>query len=384
MNHNFDLLLDRRHSDSVKWNLFPADVLPFWVADMDFISPPEVTEALLERARQPHYGYAGDNKELKQAIVKWLQDSFGWAVQEDWLMFLPGVVVGINNAAQALIEPGQSLAIQVPVYPPFLHVAELAGVKQTSMELIRDEAGHYVIDWEAFERSLAPGTGMVLICSPHNPVGRVWSRDELERISALCLERGIPVCSDEIHGDLVFPGVQHIPFGSLNEAAAMNSVTLMAPSKSFNIPGLCFSFAVVPNPEIRKKMAKARRGLVGGVNLMGEAAALAAYRHGRPWLNEVMAYIKANYDHVVDFIARELPGCRTTVAEGTYLMWIDCRALNIPADDLGKYVLERGRIALSDGAMFGQGGKGFLRMNIACPRSQLDEGLRRLVRALRG
>lgn len=384
MRYDFDAILDRRNSDSVKWNYYPEDVLPMWVADMDFLSPPAVAEALKARAAEGVFGYARGNKDLKEAITRWLKHSFEWEIDPEWLVFVPGVVVGMNNAVQALVKEGTSVAYHVPIYPPFFNVAANAGVQESTSELVRGKDGRYTIDWDALEASLVPGTSVFLLCSPHNPVGRVWSREELERLADLCFSRGIMVCSDEIHGDLILAPHRHIPFGSLSEAAAQRSVTLMAPSKTFNIPGLCFSFAVASNADIRRKMSEVRRGVMGGTNLMGEVAALAAYSEGREWLNQLLVYLKDNFDFLSGWLSRELPEISVSPVEGTYLAWLDCRNAKVDQDTLSKLVIEKGRLGLMDGGHFGKGGKGFLRMNFACPRSMLSDGLSRLKMAIRG
>jgi cystathionine beta-lyase len=384
MQYNFDQILDRRHSDSFKWRIFEENVIPLWVADMDFVSPEPVIRALHERTNHGVFGYAGIIDNLPESIIAWLQEHFDWKVEPEALIYVPGVVVGFNLATQALVQPGQAVAYQTPVYMPFLDAGRSAGVESRSSALCRDAKGRYTVDWEAFEASMDGNTAMFLMCSPHNPVGRVWERWELERMAEICLRKNVTICSDEIHADLVFAPHRHIPIAALDAEVARNTVTLMAPSKTFNIPGLGFSFAVVPDADMRKKIQTARRGLVGGPSLMGMVGAEAAYRDGREWLEQVLVYMRANRDFMVDWIGRELPELNVFTPEGTYLAWIDCRAVPTDGKSPMKFLLEKGRVAFNDGAAFGPGGEGFVRLNFACPRETLEEGLKRLRLALRG
>jgi cysteine-S-conjugate beta-lyase len=384
MNYNFDQVFDRKNSDSVKWNYFDPDVLPMWVADMDFISPEPVLQALHERVSHGIFGYPHEPSGLSSAIVAWLENRFNWKVDPQALVYLPGVVVGFNLVARALVGPGQSVAYQIPVYMPFLTVGRNAGISDRQSHLCQDANGRYSIDWDSFEASLDETTGMFLFCSPHNPVGRVWDRWELERIADLCLRKDIAICSDEIHADLVYTPNRHIPIASLSAEVARKTVTLLAPSKTFNIPGLGFSFAVIPDVEMRQKVQKARHGVVGESNLLGMIAAEAAYRDGQEWLDQLLDYLRANRDFLTDWIRREIPELRISAPEGTYLAWIDCRGVQNKEFSLVKEFLQKGRVALTDGAAFGPGGEGFIRLNFACPRVTLEEGLLRLRATLRG
>jgi cystathionine beta-lyase len=241
--------------------------------------------------------------------------------------------------------------------------------------------GRYIIDFDRFEAAITPETRLFLLCNPHNPVGRVFQNDELEKLAQICLRHNLTICSDEIHCDLIFSGSRHIPIASLSPEIAHNTITLMSPSKTFNLAGLKFSFAIVPNPELRKRMEAARQGLVGGINIMGRVAALAAYRDGQPWLDQLLPYLQANRDLLVNFIHERVPGLRVTPPEGTYLAWLDCRNILSKGDPFSLF-LERGRIALQDGREFGAGGEGFLRLNFGCPRATLEDGLARILSAL--
>ncbi len=323
MAFQFDTLFDRRPTDSLKWNRYPADVLPLWVADMDFAAPSAVTEALRARVDHPIYGYGANLPGLVEAIQAHLQQHFNWNVPEEAIVYVPGVIVGFNIAAQMLASPGGSLVFQTPAYPPFFKVAENAGLRQVEVDLVLDEAGIYRVDWERFEAAIADNCSMFLLCNPHNPVGRVYEADELLRMAEICRRYNVPICSDEIHADLVYSGHRHIPIAALSPEIARNSITLMAPSKTFNIPGLGFSFAIIPDPEMRNKVETARRGLVGWPNLLGMHAARAAYTDGQEWLAELLVYLEGNRYALVDYVKTYLPEARITVPEGTYLAWLD-------------------------------------------------------------
>ncbi len=381
MTHDFDRLIDRRHSESIKWKLFPEDVLPMWVADMDFPSPAEVTEALKARADHGVFGYAVTPVELKEVIVERLLHRYGWQVSPEDLVFLPGVITGFNLAAHALAEPGAGLLIQPPVYMPFLDVAENAGMVQQEAQLTIGPDGRYEIDLDRFRAAVDDRTRMFLLSNPHNPVGRVFTQAELSAMAEICLRRGVVICSDEIHCDLVFSGYRHTPIAALDAEIAASTVTLMAPSKTFNIPGLKCAFAVIPNPSLRDRFQKSRRGLVGDVNLMGYQAALAAYRFGDAWLTELLVYLQANRDFLFDIIRRDFPSIRMKKPDATYLAWLDCRDAGVGSDPCG-FFLEKARVGLNDGKSFGPGGEGFVRLNFGCPRSTLEEGLNRMRAAL--
>ncbi len=377
MIYDFDLINNRRLSESIKWNLYPEDVLPMWVADMDFQSPPEVIEALKARAEHGVFGYGLTPPELKEVIVSRLFEKYNWQVDPESLVFLPGVISGFNLAARALAEPGAGLLIQPPVYMPFLDVAENNGMIQQEAQLCQGADGRYEIDLDAFHTAIDARTRMFLLCNPHNPVGRVFTRQELTAMAEICLRRRVVICSDEIHCDLVFSGQQHVPVAALDGEIAANTITLMAPSKTFNIPGLKCAFAVIQNPDLRNRFQLARRGLVGDVNLMGYQAALAAYKYGERWLAELLVYLEANRDYLYETIQRDIPGIRMARPEGTYLAWLDCREAGIGPDPCG-FFLKEGRIGLNDGVRFGRGGEGFVRLNFGCPRSVLTEGLDRI------
>ncbi len=381
MTYNFDRLIDRRSTESIKWHYYGEEALPLWVADMDFVSPEPVVRALRERAEHGVYGYPQEPKELRAVIVDWAARRYGWQVQPDWLVFTPGVVVGFNLACHAVTAPGDGVLIQTPVYPPFFQVPKNVKLELDQTELRREADGSYTIDFDAFESAITDRTGVFLLCSPHNPVGRVWRRDELERMADICLRHNLVICSDEIHCDLTFGGYRHIPTASLAPEIAERTITLIAASKTFNIAGLGCALAIIPNPELRKQYTAAHAGLVPHVDLMGYTATLAAYGDGQEWLDELLPYLEGNRDVLLNYVETQLPGLFMGKPEGTYLAWLDCREAGIPGKPC-EFFLQNARVALNDGEAFGRGGEGFVRLNFGCPRSTLVEALDKMKAAL--
>ena len=386
MSYDFDRILDRRHTDSVKWNYYDEDVLPAWVADMDFAAPELVIRALRAYVDEGLFGYAlNAPQELRDVIVDRLARLYGWQVSPDALVFATGVVVGFNQASHALVNPGEGLLIQTPVYPPFLNAAKWAGAVSQEMELTRNPDGRYTVDLDRFEQAIDERTRAFLLCNPHNPVGRVFTRGELEAMAEICLRYDMDIISDEIHCDLVYTGHPHIPIASLAPEIEARTVTVIAPSKTYNIPGLGCAVAIIPNPELRKRYQDAHKGLSGHVNNLGFVGALAAYRDGNGWLRECLCYLEDNRDFVYRYVAEHLPQIGISPLDGTYLAWLDCRQAGIPADVTpGKFFLEKARVALNEGASFGKGGEGFVRLNFGCPRAILEEALDQMRDALQG
>jgi len=384
MTFDFDRVLERRNTDSNKWRKYGPDVVPLWVADMDFRSPEPIIEALRGRVEHGVYGY-GYNLErspLHEVFADRLATLYGWRVEPDAVVLIPGVIPGFNVAARVLSSPGDGVLLKVPLYPPLLRVPGNVGITMDAADLARAPEGRYEVDFDALARAITPRTRFLMLCNPHNPVGRVWRRAELERLAELCLARGLAIVADEIHGDLVFAGHRHVPIASLAPEIAERTLTLMAPSKTWNLAGLKFGLAVIPNAALRERFAAGRADLVYGVNILGYTAALAAYRDGGPWLLALLRYLEASRDFLVEYTRKHLPGIVVTPPEGTYLAWLDCRRATIPGGDPFTFFLERARVALSDGATFGRGGAGFVRLNFGCPRSILAEGLDRMRQAL--
>ncbi len=388
MVYNFDQVPARRNTANLKWDTYAEDVLPMWVADMDFVSPAPVVEALRQRVDHELFGYPvgihGEPNELvefRQLVIDRLRERYDWRVQPEELVFVPGVVTAFNKACHALTAPGAGLLVQPPVYPPILEAAENAKMVRQEAELARAPDGSYSIDWDIFASAITPDTRVFLLSNPHNPVGRVFRRDELERMAEICLARGVVICSDEIHSDLIYSGYRHLPIASIDPAIAQNTITLIAPSKTFNLAGLQCSVAIIQNPQLRRKFQDAGKGLVGWVNLMGLAAAQAAYRYGQEWLDQLLPYLESNRNYLDDYVRRELKGITMAKPEGMYLAWLDCRDAEL-GDNPSDFFLKRARVALNDGATFGRGGKGFVRLNFGCPRKLLEEGLGRMKNAL--
>jgi len=385
MPYDFDRVVDRRSTNSAKWRKYPADVLPLWVADMDFPSPEPVVRALRERVEHGVYGYGFEGPEFGEVFVDRVQKRYGWKISPEALVLVPGVIPGLNVACHALTQPGDGLLMQLPVYPPILRSPTNHGLTRDGAMLGRERDGRYVVDLDAFRAAIHSRTRAFILCNPHNPVGRVFTRDELAAMARVCLERDIPIIADEIHCDLLFAGQRHVPIASLSPEIERRTITLMAPSKTFNLAGLKVSVAVIPDASLRERFMAARGDYVqASVNILGYTAALAAYRDGQEWLDELMRYLEGNRDFLVDYVRRHLPGVSMVPPEGTYLAWLDCRSAGPAAADPFTFFLERAKLALNDGALFGRGGQGFVRLNFGSPRSLLIEGLERMRRALAG
>ncbi|MBX0329062.1 PatB family C-S lyase [Oscillochloris sp. ZM17-4] len=387
MSFDFDQITPRRGTGSAKWELHPDGVLPMWVADMDFASPEPVIRALRERAEHGLFGYAMPPADLVPLICRRMADLYGWQVTPEQVMFLPGLVSAINVLCRATGEPGDHVVTMTPAYMPFLSAPANQGRVCDTFDMTyerRDDGTiSYSLDVDAFAASLHPQTRLILLSQPHNPVGIEYDRETLARLAEVCTERGIVICSDEIHCDLMLGGTRHTPTATLSPEIAANTVTLLAPSKTFNLPGLGCGIAIVQNEELRKKIAQTEAGIVPHVNAFGYIGAYAAYSEGGPWLEAVLAYLTENRDTLVRYIAEHMPQLHTTVPNATYLAWIDCREAGIEGAP-GTFFLDQAKVALSDGAAFGENGNGFVRLNFACPRPMLLDGLGRMRAALEG
>jgi cystathionine beta-lyase len=382
MPYDFDRIIDRRSTESNKWHKYPPDVLPLWVADMDFASPEPVIRALRERVEHGVFGYGVEQPEFHQVMHDRFLKRFGWKVEPEAMTLMNGVTPGFNTACRAFGGPGDGVLMQLPVYPPILRLPDNVGMSRDGVHLMRGADGRYTIDFDAFERAITPRTRMFLLCNPHNPVGRVFTREELVRMAEICLRHGLIICSDEVHGDLIYSGHEHVPMASLGPEIEARTITLLAPSKTFNLAGLKSSLAVIPNQALREKFLGARLDMVQTGNIMGYTAMLAAYRDGQPWLDELLRYLESNRDFLAKYVSTNFPGIEMGVPEGTYLGWLDCRRARIPSNDPFTFFLESGRVAFNDGVTFGRGGEGFVRLNFGCPRSLLTQGLERMGAAL--
>lgn len=394
MPEDFNRIIPRRNTNSLKWDMYPQDVLPLWVADMDFRSPEAVITALHDAVSHGVFGYPlgihadpHEREDMRQIIIERMNDLYHWQIQVEDILFVPGVVVGLNMVIRSLSEQGGEVLVQPPVYPPILAASQNSRMRRVEAPLvpvhahIGDPILHYEIDFERFEKAIGAQTKAFILCNPHNPTGRVFTKSELAHLADICLRKNVVICSDEIHNDLVFSPNHHIPIAVLDKEIAHNTVTLMAPSKTFNIPGLEFSFAIVPNPELRKRILQAGEGLVGWINSLAWVAAKAAYLDGKIWLEELLSYLKANRDFLTGWLKENLPRVDFTQPEGTYLTWLDMRSLDLKPSPY-EFFLKEARVAFNDGKAFGTGGEGFVRLNFATQRSILQEALDRMKRAI--
>ena len=382
MRYNFDAINDRINSDSIKWSRYGKDVIPLWVADMDFVSPEPVVNALQERLVQRIFGYPLRSNELAELICDYLKKKQNWQVSPSEVIYLPGLVAGFNYAVQSFTLPGQGVLVQPPIYYPIL-LNPVNHRRVLNAAPLVQNGNSYEIDFDALEAAINSQTRLFILCNPHNPVGRVFSRIELERMAEICLRRGLIICSDEIHCDLILGGKKHISIAGLSPEIARNTVTLISPSKTFNITGLHFGAAIIQEVELIKRWKEATIGLNPGVNILGQAAAIAAYRNGGEWLGQVLQYLRGNLAFLKSFIKQSIPAIKTTELDATYLAWLDCRALQL-AEKPGEFFLRQAKVALSEGSDFGLGGEGFARLNFACPRSILQQALVRMSKAVTG
>ena len=375
MSFDFDRLIDRRNTGSEKWERYAGrDVLPMWVADMDFSSPPCVLEALHRRVDHGVFGYTLPVRNTVEAIVAHLAEQYRWKVDPSWIVFTPGVNRGMNVVCRAIGERGEAVVVPSPVYPPFFSAVTNSQRRLIEVPLARLADERWEFDFVALAERTPPDARLLLLCHPHNPVGRAWSHAELARLADFCRERDLWICSDEIHAGLVLDGRPHIPTATLSPEIAARTITLMAPSKTFNLPGLGLAFAIVKDAAIRKRLLGARAGLVPpDLCPLAYAATEAAFRDGEPWRRELVAYLAGNRDRLAAFIAAETPELKLAPVEATYLAWIDASALGQP--EPAKFFEQHG-LGLNNGADFGD--PGFVRLNFGCPRATLEEGLRRL------
>jgi cystathionine beta-lyase len=348
-----------------------------------------VIEALRKTVDHGVFGYPWPGDSVTTAIADWVVERHGWHISPEDVFLVPGVVTGFNQAAHAVTEPGQGVLLQTPAYGPFFGVEGNVGLIQQEMVLTQDEQGVYQVDIDAFEATITPETRIFMLCNPHNPTGRVFTQSELEAMAEVCLKYNIIICSDEIHSDLLYSESNHIPIASLSPDIAEKTITLIAPSKTFNIAGLKASAAIVTDPDLRKKFQAGAKGLVGWVNMLGMVAMEAAYRQGAPWLDELMVYLQANRDFVTDYVNKNLPGITMTKPEATFLAWLDCREAladieieEAPDPHFNPFFMQRAGVILNDGQWFGAGGEGFARFNFGSPRAMIEEALERMKDAL--
>ena len=389
MKYDLDKIINRYKTGSVKWDLadkiFGQDnVLPMWVADMDFEAPKPVIDALVKRAKHGIYGYSACMDPYYDAVTGWMKKQHNWNIQNDWIVFSPGVVPALNMLVKALSRPGEKIIVQQPVYYPFMKAIENNNRKVLNNPL-RLNGKRYEMDFNDLEKKASDkDVKLIILCSPHNPVGRVWSGDELEELGRICLKNNITIISDEIHSDIVLKGHKHTPFAGISEEFLMNSVTCTAPSKTFNLAGLHVSNIIIADRETREKFLFQLKcnGLMGP-NCFASAALEAAYTHGQEWLEQVLHYIQDNLEYLKGFIKNRLPRVRIIEPEATYLVWLDFRDLGLKNHELKEIILKEAKVALDPGHIFGREGMGFQRINIACPRKTLEQGLISIEKALK-
>lgn len=373
----FDNVPDHRNAYSAKWDKYRGrDIIPLWLADMDFRSPPAVIEALRRRVEHGIFGYPSVPPELVEVVRSMLLADYGWEVKPDWLVWLPGLVSALNVICRAAAEPGEEVLTAVPVYPPFLSAPKLSGRGLVTVPLVKAD-DHWTFDFDRLESLITPRTRLFLLCNPHNPVGRVYTREELTTLARICEQHDLIICADEIHcGIILDQDKAHVPLAALDPAIAPRTVTLMSPSKTFNLPGLGCAFAIISDEQLRRKFKQAKAGIVPGVNLLGYVAALAAYQDKSGWHEALLSYLRANRDLVTESI-NQMPGLSMTHVEATYLAWIDTREAGI--EEPVKF-FENAGVGLAYGAAFG--GPGFVRLSFACPQVTLKEALNRMGQAL--
>ena len=382
--NTFDEPINRLSTGSEKWDALEeifgvADALPMWVADMDFAAPPSVIEALQTRMEHGIFGYTVRTDAYHEALRGWMERRHNWKINDDWVVFTPGIVPALSIAVQRFTAPGDAVVIQTPVYAPFYEVVR-GQDRELMTNPLRFEDGRYSMDLDHLESCLQTGrVKLLILCSPHNPVGRVWSREELEGLAALCVQYNVTVVSDEIHADLVHQRGTHTPLSQVSEAIADLSIICTAPSKTFNIPGLCTSNIIIPNASLRASFAQGVKTMgLASISTLGAIATEAAYNGAEQWLDDCLAYIRGNMEYVQEYASKHMPDVGIDLPEATYLLWMDFSKLGVPQEELVRLLLNEAGLALNDGTVFGSEGTGYMRMNVACPRSTVEEAMRRL------
>jgi len=387
MRYDFDNIPPREGSNSVKYDgrsrvFGRADVIPMWVADMDFEVAPCIVRALQKRAAYPIYGYSLTPKSCYDTILNWFGSRHGWAIEQQWINFIPGVVPGLAFAIRAVSAPGEKIVINTPVYHLFAQMVQNNGRTLVESRLIETGNLHYTFDWDDLDAKLA-GARAILLCNPQNPTGRVFTREELLRFGELCIKHDVVIISDEIHSDLIMQPYRHVPIASLSGDVAGRTISLFAPSKTFNLAGLTTSYFLTSDAALRQRLRKELDASHLGSNIFGTVALEAAYFKGAEWLRQVIEYISANMRYVEKFLSKHLPRIKTHRSEGTYMMWLDCRALGLTQSELVDFMALRAGVGFNDGAMFGPGGEGFMRINVATSREIVERAMEQLAAACR-
>ncbi len=385
--YNFDEYIDRLNTCSTKWDgvshIFQKpDLLPLWVADMDFPCPKPIIEAIIHHAKKGFFGYSFFPPKYYEAVINWFKRRHNWTLDKNWIFYTPGVIPGINFTIQAFSKPRDKIIIQNPAYPPFFSAVR-NNDRRRLLNPLKFTNGRYEMNLEDLKKKVRdPSVKIIILCNPHNPTGRVWTKEELSQFGEICLENQVLVLSDEIHCDLIYTEYKHTPFASISKEFAQNSITCTSPSKPFNFPSLKVSNIIIPNSNFRNKFSKVRQSTgIREANCFASLVVEAAYNECEDWLDELIIYIKKNLEFLKNFIKKNLPLVNVIEPEGTYLVWLDFRKLGYDTNELSKILLEKAKVALFEGYIFGKGGKGFERINIACPRSILEEALNRISKA---
>lgn len=388
MAYNFDEVIERNGTNCLKYDgkaryFGNQDLLPLWVADMDFRTPDFIINAIKKRLDHEILGYSLKPDSFFNSLVNWVDRRFDWQIKKEWISFTPGVVSALNFSVLSFTKPGDKVIIQTPVYFPFFTAITDHGRQIAVNELLYKD-GVYSMDYDGLRSLIDEKTKLLILCNPHNPVGRVWRKDELKTIADICVEKNITIISDEIHSDLIFPGHKHTPLASLSDEIASITVTLMAPSKTFNMAGLASSAAITSNPSLKQRFEKIPNSMhISSGNLFGITAFEAAYTHGDIWLQELLHYLDKNLTFMGQFINNNIPLIKVIRTEGTYLAWLDCKGLGMDDKDLRDFFISKANVGLNSGTDFGSGGEGFMRINFGCPKSVLTEGLKRIELAMK-
>ncbi len=384
---NFDEPVAREGSNCIKYDLREEtfgvkNVIPMWVADMDFNTPDFIVNALQKRVNHQIYGYTFRPAEYYQSIIDWQQCRHGWNIEKEWITFCPGIVPAVNICTLAFTNPGDKIIVQPPVYFPFFSAVESHGRTLVYNNLIESE-GRWSMDFNSLIEAIDPQTKMIIISNPHNPVGRVWSPEELNILAGICLKNNIIIVSDEIHCDLILPGFKHTPFANLSENIAENIITCIAPSKTFNLAGLSASSVIISNPQLRKNFSRIVENLhIGGGNIFGTTASIAAYTHGHEWLNALLDYVDQNVDYVEDYCSKMIPEIIPVKPEATYMIWLDCRKLGMNGKELQNFFVRSAGVGMNEGSTFGPGGEGFMRMNLAATHATVKTAMEQIEKAI--
>ncbi|UCD08478.1 MAG: PatB family C-S lyase [Dehalococcoidales bacterium] len=394
MKYDFDHVWDRKNTDSAKWGSLERifdrdDVIPMWVADMDFPVAQPILEALRERAEHPFYGYTFPDAGVTESVVERMSKKFDWEINPEWVVYTPGVIPALHVAVRSVTHHGDGIILQEPAYFPFFSVVNSSGCHIQNNQVTMD-GNCYEMDYDDLTKKFLVEPGMrgpnrnkgIIFCNPHNPIGRLWARDEITRMGEIVIGNGGVVIADEIHCEILMKGNKHTPFASISEEFAQNSITCMSPSKTFNLPGLEISTIIIPNKKLRDDFTSTRAGILPSPNLFGYVALEAGYRYGDEWLEQVLDYLQGNLDFVKEFFEERIPQIKVTEHQGTYLLWLDCRALEFDNESLRSFMREKAKVGMNDGYTFGESGSGFQRMNFACPRSLLEEALIRIEAAV--